>query len=442
MSAVENINSDLRTKAVKLQIILSFVFRGLGIGLNFFVIPVTLSLLSTDKYGIWITLQSVFSWITLFDIGIGNGLRNKLAIALSQKDMLNAKKYISTGYFIIALIGFFLIIILLVGVNLVNWRVIFKSDLLTNKEYQRLILISISSLILCFVLGLINQILSAFQKNSYTNLISIMSNSMFIALIFAFRQSFQSDLISVATCYFLCLIISYILITLGFFIYNRSVLPGIKYIELEKIADILKLGGSFFIVQIAVLLIFSIDNFLILQLLGPSAVAQYNIVYRVFSIFTIGFGIIMGPLWSAFTEANEKNDVVWIKNIIRKLHLALVPLVISLVIVSIFFNRLLILWLPRDKSFNTQTLLIVCMAFFVLVSIWNNIYASYLNGVSETKVQVRTAVIGALINIPLAIVFVKYVHLGLSGVILSMISSLIIFSVVGPIITYKKLNYS
>jgi Na+-driven multidrug efflux pump len=58
------------------------------------------------------------------------------------------------------------------------------------------------------------------------------------------------------------------------------------------------------------------------------------------------------------------------------------------------------------------------------VSTWNNIYAMFLNGINETRLQLYMAVIAMIINIPLAIYFVKWLGLGLSGVVLATVISL------------------
>ncbi len=440
MSLTVKATELFKSNNVKSQVILSFLLKGVSVCLNLFVIPITLSLLTTEKYGIWITLQSVFSWIVLFDIGVGNGLRNKLAESLVKNDLLASKIYISTAYFIIGLIGLIMLVLAISSVSFVNWVKLFKSKVLDNSGYIKLIIISLSSLIVCFVLGLINQIFNALQKNWLTNVISIVSNLLFLFLVTYFHTVIQGDLILLAIVYCSSLVFSYLFISVFFFILNPAIVPHINYIKRNKVNDILKLGGRFFIIQIALLLIFSIDNFLILQLLGASTVTEYNIVYRLFSVFNIIFGIVMGPLWSAFTVAYLKRDTTWIKSILRKLQLALIPLVIALMIVCFFINQILNLWLPHNKIITPEPSLIICMAFFVLISCWNNIYSYYLNGISETKMQVNTAIIGAIINVPLAVLLVKYFHIGLTGIIISMITSLSLFSFLGPIVTYRTLN--
>ena len=51
------------------------------------LVPITLGYLNPYEYGVWLTLNSILVWFNSFDIGLGNGLRNKLTIALAENDL-------------------------------------------------------------------------------------------------------------------------------------------------------------------------------------------------------------------------------------------------------------------------------------------------------------------------------------------------------------------
>ncbi|MDE5975352.1 MAG: hypothetical protein K2G69_02250, partial [Muribaculaceae bacterium] len=60
---------------------MAFLVKGISILTSFLLVPLTLGYLRPVEYGIWMTLSSILVWINYFDIGLGNGLRNKLAEA-------------------------------------------------------------------------------------------------------------------------------------------------------------------------------------------------------------------------------------------------------------------------------------------------------------------------------------------------------------------------
>jgi Na+-driven multidrug efflux pump len=73
------------------------------------------------------------------------------------------------------------------------------------------------------------------------------------------------------------------------------------------------------------------------------------------------------------------------------------------------------------------------MEAFIVVSTWNKIYAYLLNGIGKIKLQLFTAFIAVIINIPLSILFVKYFYFGAHGVVLATCLNLSLFTIVGPI---------
>jgi O-antigen/teichoic acid export membrane protein len=258
-----------------------------------------------------------------------------------------------------------------------------------------------------------------------------------MSILVLYREFFIADIINMVFVYGICSILGHLILSVYFFKIHHYVTPRFIYFSRSKVKEILSLGGSFFVIQIAVVLIFTCDNFIILQLLGTEQVSVYNIVFKLFSIFTVGFGVVMTPLWSAFTEANMKNDLSWMRKTLINLNILFLFVLLGLVIMLVEYQRILDVWLPASHRVEPSFDLVLALAIFVAISIWNNIYSFFLNGLGIVKMQMRTSVLGAFLNIPLAIYFVKELNLGLQGVVYSMCISLIMFSFLAPIVTYK-----
>lgn len=81
-------------------------------------------------------------------------------------------------------------------------------------------------------------------------------------------------------------------------------------------------------------------------------------------------------------------------------------------------------------------------ACFTIISIWNNIFAMLLNGLSKTRVLIITAIFGMLINIPISIYLAKIY--GSAGVIMATCISLSFFAVFGALESFSiiKKNYN
>lgn len=435
-----SIKNPSRSFNLNFQIILSFFLKCSSIGLSLIIVPITLTYLGAVEYGLWVTLLSIINWLTLMDVGIGNGLRNRLTKSLVEKNVLLSKSNISNAYILLISISVILICFLPL-LSYINLKTFFNIETLSSEKLVAIAQLFASALIIIFLLNLINQIFNAFQKTGLSNLASFLYNLFFIIALFFFDNSLKQNLFNVIFTYSSCMVISYALVTMLFFISNKKYAPSIILFDIKICKEILKLGLNFFLIQIAVLLIFSVDSILIIRLLGPEYATKYNIAYKIFSIPTFVFTIIINPFWSAFTEAYILKDFKWIKNKIKGLIKIMIIVVLIVILISVTYDYIIGYWLKnRYENGEISYLTKISFALFVIISIWNNIFSFFLNGIGKTKLQVITASIGLLINIPLAILLVKVFNLGIEGILFSMSISLSIFAVAGPIITYKILR--
>jgi O-antigen/teichoic acid export membrane protein len=102
----------------------------------------------------------------------------------------------------------------------------------------------------------------------------------------------------------------------------------------------------------------------------------------------------------------------------------------------ILADKAYVFWV--GKSIKVPFMLSVAMAFYVVINAWCGIFAQFLNGVGKIKLQLYSGLVGALINIPLAIFLGKY--MGISGVVLSTCFLAVIAAVWAPVQYYKLIN--
>ena len=106
---LRNIQNPRSRKAIK-NVIVSFGLKGVSMIMSLVLVPLTLSYLTQYEYGVWLTLTSILVWLDFFDIGLTNGLRNKLAESIAKEDWDRGRAYVSTTFFILSLIVFLIII--------------------------------------------------------------------------------------------------------------------------------------------------------------------------------------------------------------------------------------------------------------------------------------------------------------------------------------------
>jgi len=435
---VSEIHSSQRTKNYFLQVRNSVVYKLLGVAISFIAVPLMIRYLGNERYGIWSTMLSIFSWIVLFDVGIGNGLRNKLTESLAKDDIENAKKYVSTGYIALGAISFFLFVVFIVCSQYINWQVVFNTNKIDLSELKTAVTLAGSFIIINFWLSLINQIINGLQKTSlvvFNQFLSNLLSLVFVAILYFF---FQSSLTLLVLFYGFSLLFSNLLIT--FFVFKKYdfLFPTLKKFSKDCIKSITLLGAKFFIIQIAAIVIFTTDKILITQLFGPDQVTTYDVVFKLFSIITMAHNIIMSPLWSAYSDAYHREDFAWIRKTIKN-QLKLYALFVLGTIVLIFLaKKIIYLWI--GNSVQVDNMLIIAMGAFVLVSTWNNLFAYFINATNNLKIQIITSIIAMIINIPLSIFIVKKYNIGTYGIVIGTIISLLFFAVFGSVQSFKLIK--
>src|SRR5947208_15822194 len=93
-----------RSVKAKKNIVTGFLIKGISIVISFLLVPMTIHYVNTSQYGIWLTLSSIITWMSFFDIGFTQGLRNKFGDARAQGNLLLVRIYVSTTYYYLAII--------------------------------------------------------------------------------------------------------------------------------------------------------------------------------------------------------------------------------------------------------------------------------------------------------------------------------------------------
>ena len=413
------------------------MLKGFSIAISIFLVPITIHYVNPTRYGIWLTLSSIVGWFYFFDIGLGNGLRNKFAEAIASGKTELARTYVSTTYAILTVIIAIVLFIFFCINPFLNWAKILNTPADMASELSILALIVFSFFCLEFVLQLVTIILTANQQPAKASLFGFLGNLISLCIIFLLTKTTSGNLIYLGTIFSITPVLVLVASSLWFYTHSyKQFAPSIKFVKFHFARDLMGLGIKFFVIQIAAIILYQTSNIIIAHLFGPEQVTPYNIAYKYFGVITMTFSIIMLPLWSAFTEAWTKKDITWIKNTVNKLILIWGLIAISVIIMFVFSTFIYRLWV--GKEIKVPVSVSAVMAAYVVINGWCGIFSQFLNGVGKIKLQLYVGIVGALINIPIAIMLGK--HLGIYGVILSTVILGTINAVWSPIQYMKIIN--
>ena len=390
-----------RSRKSIFNIVLSFGAKGLSILIQLLIVPLTINYINPTQYGIWLTLSSIIAWIGFFDLGFGNGMRNKFAESKAKGNIELARQYVSTTYFAIGAIVLFLLVFVQLLNTFLSWPSILKVDTSFTRELRDVF--AIVTLFFCFnmVFKLFKSLLIADQKPGIVSWIDVGGQLISLLVIYLLTQFSDGSLLKLALFYSGIPTITIMIVSMYAFKFSsyKQFAPRFRYVHKELIKDILGLGIQFFIIYLCMLLIFQIINIVISRELGPEYVTQYNIAYKYFNIAFSVMTIILSPFWSAFTEAYHKLDYEWMKKtkgVLEKVWLLEIVAVGLMMIISPWFYKV---WI--GDSVKVGTLLSLGMAIYILVQSIGAVYMQLINGIGTIRIQLIVYVIFALVALPL-----------------------------------------
>jgi len=408
-----------RSVKAKKNIIASFFIRGISIAISLIVVPLTINYINPSRYGIWLTLSSIVSWFSFFDIGLSQGLRNKFAEAKARGNDELAQVYVSTTYAILAIIFFIVWIIFLIVNQFLNWAHILHISENMRSEVSTLAVIIFTYFCLQFVFRIITTLILANQEPAKSSLIDVLGQILSLIFILILVKTTEGSLIKLGVA--LCLSPLLVLLGANFFFFKgvfKKYSPRFSKINFSHAKGLFNLGLIFFIIQVTFIIQYQTANIIIARNFGTIEVTSYNIVYKYFSVLNMVFMIFITPFWSASTEAYLKNDFQWIKNGIKKYNQLNILMFLIGCLMLIFSDTVYRLWLGEGKV-NIHFSLSLWGFLFFTVGMFGSKYVNFLNGINALRMQFLTSLISPFLYFAIAIVLIKYYKMGVDALFIA-----------------------
>lgn len=403
---MDNIKNMYRNNLTLINNILgSYLIKGLALLISFFTLPAYILYFNDNNVlGIWFTLLSIIQWILIFDLGLGNGLRNKIVPFIIAKDYQSIKKYISSSYFILGIISIIASLIGLPLIFLLDWNNILNisSDIISNSILRITIFVSFLGVVIQFFLKTIISVLHAMKKVALSNFLVLLSSIFTLTYVLLFNTNdISTNLVNLAYVQLFTMNIPLFIATIIIFTYKLKLSkPSFRHVDKKICKDVVKLGGYFFYIQITLLVINLTNEFFITWLYGPSHVVEYLVYYRLFYLSVTFFSLLSNPLWSEVSELYFKRQIERIKLIYRKLIVIIIMSIIGNLFILIFLQLIIDLWLG-ENSISVNYYYGILFVAFSTVTIFNMSLSIFANAINELKTQIVIFSIGMIVKIPI-----------------------------------------
>ena len=396
----------------------------ISLGTSLLTVRLTYRYLGAERYGMWLTISSFVLMLNFADFGMSNGLINLVADTLGRENRVAAKQAISSAFWMLCGVSLILTVILAVTYPFVDVSRLFNVH---SQSAIREASLSSLALLSCFILnlplGTVRGTQTGMQNAASNNLWGMTgTTAALIGLLIAIhvRAGLPLLVLSLSVPPLLALLLNGAMLFGGA---QRDLMPSISAVKRETALLMLHVGGTYFILQLAISIGMQTDNIVIAQIMGPKAVADYAVPARLFSVVNSVLIMLSGSMWPAYADAVARKDAQWVRNSFYRVSIIGAAFtLIAVLVLAVFGNRILAAWVGPQMT--ASTLLLAVFGVQCLVYAYLQPIGFLLNGTAQFRVQAICATLMAILNLGLSILFVK--KLGIVGAVLGTVTAQLI----------------
>lgn len=400
-------NSQQRSSLLKKNILASFLLKGWSAVVVLLLVPATLHCLGDYKNGIWLTISSMLLWIDNMDIGLGNGLRNKIAEYLAHDDEQRARQLISSTFALLSCIIIPVMLLLVVIILSCDTYHFLNASAVLVTDLDEVLVMTIVLVCTTFIFKLIGNFYMGLQLPAVSNLLIALGQTLALIGTYVVYWSGSHSLMHIALVNTAAPLVVYLLAYPITFWYKYPHLrPSLRLVDFKEARTVVSMGVQFFVMQISGVILFMTSNILISNFFTPAMVTPYQITYRYFSIMLVLFTVICMPFWNATTDAYERGDIAWIRKATRKLRLMTIGILVSMVLMVLLSEFVYAVWIGQDIHIDFR--MSIVMAAYIFTLIYSMRYSYFINGIGKLRLQLIFTTSAAILFIPLAYVVVQW----------------------------------
>jgi O-antigen/teichoic acid export membrane protein len=426
-----------RLSTLNKNIALSAVIKVFNILFVVLIVRRSIDVLGVAEYGIWTAITSISTWVSLLDIGIGNGLRVELRRCFIEEDWKEARILLNTAYKFIGFICLSVLVVFFVIWLNTDWAAVFNIKNYSVQNVGILVLVTIMGLIIQLVFSLLQPVLNANLHSGFEGICFAIANG----LILVYLMCVDAQSINILQYGFVSAFMAPLVFWgFSFFYYKTyvpQIMPDFKESNFGKIKPILGLSGKFFIIQISCVLMYQMTSFLIIRYFTPTEVAEYNVAFRYFNLFNIMFMTLLSPLWSMSTDAYLRGDMQWIIQAIKRYALLFLGLLVIMFLGYTLRDIVFKAWL-NNVSVSPK------IAFYVVLNTaivcWSTIFLYVVTGSGKINLQFLLAILNMIVFFPLTHFLVKNLNWGIDGIFMTNIFLWLLYAILIPIQSYFMLK--
>ena len=385
-----------RSRRATLTALTNLVAKLVTVGTSFATVPLTLHYLGDERFGLWMTISSLSALLAFADFGLGNGLLNAVAEASGRDDPAAIRRLVASAAAMLGTVASTLLLLLVPAVVWVDWSSTFGlTDPAAVGELRPALLVFAACFALNIAAGFIERTQLGLQMGFFNGIASAIGSLIGLVTVLLAIQ------LGAGLPWLIAALMGGPLLALvasGGWLFARQrsdLFPRRADVEASTMARLARLGGLFFVLQIAAALAYASDNLVGARSAGAAAVGEFAVAAKLFSAVSIVVPIFLGPLWPAYAESIARGDMAWVRRTLLRASCS-AGLVAGLAAVALvlLFGPITELWLHHPAVASPA--LLWGLASWTLLHAVGMSIAMFLNGAHIVTVQAVIATVFAL----------------------------------------------
>ena len=273
---------DNRSKQRRLGVVLGYINFLVKMGTQLIYVPIMLSILGQNEYGVYQLVASVISYLSLLNFGFGGSYLRFYAQCNGDSD--KEKKLNGTFLTVFTVFAVFVLILgLLISVN----AQVILGNKLTSDELalsKVLLIILTINMALTFPISVFSSIISSQEAFIFQKVVELLKNAVnpFLTIIILLLGKGSVGLVCVTT--FLTILAG--VVNVWYAIAKIGAKFSFRKLDFNLIRNISAFSFFIFLNSIIDQINWNVDKFLLGRLIGSAAIAIYSVEAQINSIYT------------------------------------------------------------------------------------------------------------------------------------------------------------
>ena len=398
----------------------SWVYKILKLVLSLVLIPILITDLGKEDYGIIILVGSILAFGTLIEFGLRTSLVHFFSVSIAQKDYQRFNGFFSTG--LILYLGFFAVVSSVLLVFAPQITAVFTDN--PGSAYDAVLLLrtyGVGTLLISFITPVFGAIISSHNRYDFSNYRTVIIESTSILTLIVAIKYFGVGLYGWAVISFIFKVITFTVIML----FALRLVPQLKlsrgFFDRATVKELFGFGIITFIGGVSRKMKIDADPMILSAFLGPASLPIYRSGVSMPAHARPLVSTLTGQIHvvsTAFYAQGEKEKFFSVYEKGTKYTLLIeIPV---LILFTLFAYPILNLWLGNALSPAEIEIAMWCMIGMALVD-----FCFYLEGSSyailyamkRLKLMTFTDLLLGVSNLTASILILKYTDYGIPGVI-------------------------